>query len=96
MAFSGEGIVVFQKQSDLQPGYFVAYEAVDWAMETLGLPCSEMAVPIFSKMIAENLIVHASGNPKHPFVCGFYLYNVVSGDGKPHIVGTTSPKRIFS
>ncbi|OQV15072.1 DEP domain-containing protein 5 [Hypsibius exemplaris] len=86
MKLPAEGIVTYQKQADLQTGYFIGYEAVDWALETMKLYCSELVVAIFNRMIAEHLIVHASGNPAHPFICGFYLYNIVPGDGKPHAV----------
>ena len=76
MKSPSENIVTFQKLTDLQTGFFLSYEAVDWAMDTLGIPCSELAAELFSRMITERLIVHASGKPSFPFVSGFYLYNI--------------------
>lgn len=87
MKASYENIVTSQKQTDLQPGFFLSYEAVEWAMENLGIPCSELASELFSRMITEGLIVHASGKRSFPFVCGFYLYNIVQPGETRHPIG---------
>lgn len=36
----------------------------------------------FQRLIDDQVIVHASGNPKHKFIYGFYLYCVIPNKDK--------------
>ncbi|ODM94660.1 DEP domain-containing protein 5 [Orchesella cincta] len=66
------------KSTDLPPWTFVSYDAVIWLMNHMdGLVSEVQAVNIFNEMLNEGLILHASGDTKHPFVFGFYLYYIV-------------------
>ncbi|CAL8081295.1 unnamed protein product [Orchesella dallaii] len=66
------------KSTDLPPWTFVSYDAVIWLLNHMdGLVSEVQAVNIFNDMLKEGLILHASGDTKHPFVFGFYLYYIV-------------------
>ena len=84
MKLPAENVVCTVKTADLQKSFFVSYEAVLWAMEYIAISSVEQAVELFNRMIEEKLIIHASGNEKVPFICGFYLYNIVDPSVKSY------------
>lgn len=44
----------------------------------------EQAIKLFQKMLDAGLICHCSGEKKHRFICGFYLYYIVDKENNPY------------
>lgn len=67
----------------LPPTSFVSGEAVLWLMEHVeGVWGEREAVSVGQRMLDKNMIRHASGDPRHEFIYGFYLYYLVPADLK--------------
>ena len=75
--------IILMKQSDLPPGSFISYEAVEWAINYHRIPEVSQAIALFADMLKEGLVVHASLSKKVPFVFGFYLYCIVDPKSSP-------------
>jgi len=68
------------KATTLPPTTFVSTEAVLWLLEHVeGVEGEAAAIEVMQGLLAAGLVCHASGNPSHPFVYGFYLYFVPEG-----------------
>ena len=63
---------------------FISAEAALWAIRAVeGVDTLVTAIEYMQQLIEDGCIRHASGNKNLPFVYGFYLYFVVSGDRRP-------------
>jgi hypothetical protein len=73
------GLTTLPKQEALPNNTFVSADAVVWLIDHVeGVADEATAVKVMSTMLNEELICHASGNPGHPFIHGFYLYFFVT------------------
>jgi hypothetical protein len=64
-----------QPQAGLPGHCFISAEAVMWVQSNVpGAHSLASAMKIMKAMLEEGLVLHASGNPKHKFIFGFYLY----------------------
>ncbi|KAI0221664.1 GATOR complex protein DEPDC5 [Lamellibrachia satsuma] len=62
----------------MMPQYcFVSAEAANWLLEALdGITSVSEATDILQRLVEDHVICHASGNGRHRFIYGFYLYFV--------------------
>jgi hypothetical protein len=69
------GLNMVQPQAGLPGHCFISAEAVMWVQSNVpGAHSLASAMKIMKAMLEEGLVLHASGNPKHKFIFGFYLY----------------------
>merc|ERR1719233_283837 len=74
-------ISILPKQDALPPLAFVSADAVVWLMEHVDeVYTEEKAVQIMQSLLEENLVCHASGNTRHKFIYGFFIYYFVTKD----------------
>ncbi|XP_048241324.1 GATOR complex protein Iml1-like isoform X1 [Haliotis rufescens] len=81
------GLAFLPKQPGLAINTFISAEAVLWCqMNVAGIETTKDAVDKLQELVDDKLILHASGNPKHKFIFGFYLYFIPPAKGKPDIL----------
>lgn len=69
------------KHDSLPSNTFTSADAIQWLIRHVeGITNGDEALVIMEKMLKERLICHASGDFKHPFIVGFYLYHVCPKD----------------
>ncbi|CAH1800397.1 unnamed protein product [Owenia fusiformis] len=74
-----EGLSFLTKQAGLPSYCFVSFEAVAWVKCYLeGAVTDYQAIEILQRLITEGYVIHASGNPRHKFIHGFYLYCIMT------------------
>ncbi|XP_052074227.1 GATOR complex protein Iml1-like isoform X2 [Mytilus californianus] len=77
------GLPLLSKQPGLPHNCFIAEEAVNWCVQEVdGIKTITAAILLMQRLIDDQVIVHASGNPKHKFIYGFYLYCVIPNKEK--------------
>ncbi|XP_076106602.1 GATOR complex protein Iml1-like isoform X2 [Mytilus galloprovincialis] len=77
------GLPLLSKQPGLPHNCFIAEEAVNWCVQEVeGIKTITAAIVLMQRLIDDQVIVHASGNPKHKFIYGFYLYCVIPNKEK--------------
>ncbi|KAL5017610.1 hypothetical protein ScPMuIL_007199 [Solemya velum] len=87
-----KGVYLFTQQSGLPSNCFIASEAVEWCQECVSdAETVPQASAIMQRLIDCQLICHASGNFKHKFIYGFYLYLVVPPREKSKSDPETTP-----
>ncbi|KAK7490654.1 hypothetical protein BaRGS_00018071 [Batillaria attramentaria] len=75
-------------QQGLPSNCFISAEAVIWCQQSIaGVQSIAQATQLMQRLIDEGMILHASGNPRHKFIYGFYLYYVTQSKGKPDFQG---------
>ena len=63
---------------------FISAEATLWAIRAVeGVDTLVTAIEYLQQLVNDGCIRHASGNKNLPFIFGFYLYFVVTGDRRP-------------
>ncbi|KAK7069287.1 GATOR complex protein depdc5 [Halocaridina rubra] len=76
-----KGVSLLNRQSDLPALTFIAADATVWVCERVdGASCEIIAVELLQRMVQQELICHASGERKHPFIHGFFLYFFLTGN----------------
>ncbi|BFZ18365.1 hypothetical protein BsWGS_21405 [Bradybaena similaris] len=71
------GLNLIQSQAGLPINTFISYEAVVWCRQNVaGVESSFHAVELMQRLMDEQIVLHASGNPGHKFILGFYLYYI--------------------
>ncbi|PVD31681.1 hypothetical protein C0Q70_07099 [Pomacea canaliculata] len=83
------GLSFIQGQPGLPGNTFISAEAVAWCQQHVsGAQTTAQATMVIQRLVDDQLVLHASGNPRHMFIYGFYLYYVTQGRGKtePHTV----------
>ncbi|XP_060075901.1 GATOR complex protein Iml1-like isoform X2 [Ylistrum balloti] len=69
------GLPFLSKQPGLPSNCFIAEEAVTWCIQNIqGVEITSQAVNLLQGLVQDKLILHASWNPNHKFVHGFYFY----------------------
>ncbi|XP_070204272.1 GATOR complex protein Iml1-like isoform X2 [Littorina saxatilis] len=69
------GLSFLQNQVGLPGNCFISAEAVMWVQQHIsGAQSFANAMKIMKGLLEEGLILHASGNAKHKFIFGFYLF----------------------
>ncbi|XP_021373105.1 DEP domain-containing protein 5-like isoform X1 [Mizuhopecten yessoensis] len=69
------GLPFLSKQPGLPNNCFIAEEAVTWCIQNIqGVVTTSHAINLLQVLVDDKLIVHASWNPNHKFVYGFYFY----------------------
>nr|KAG5702348.1 hypothetical protein BaRGS_003015 [Batillaria attramentaria] len=82
------GLSLIQGQQGLPSNCFISAEAVVWCQQSIaGVQSIAQATQLMQRLIDEGMILHASGNPRHKFIYGFYLYYVTQSKGKPDFQG---------
>ena len=77
------GLPLLSKQPGLPHNCFISEEAVNWCIQEVdGVKNLTSAIALMQRLIDDQVIVHASGNPKHKFIYGFYLYCVIPNKDK--------------
>ncbi|KAG0727981.1 GATOR complex protein DEPDC5 [Chionoecetes opilio] len=75
------GVCLLQRQPCLPALTFVAGDATAWVCDRVEGASTEMAaVELLQKMQKGELLCHASGERRHPFLHGFFLYFLVTGN----------------
>ncbi|KAH7955786.1 hypothetical protein HPB52_003879 [Rhipicephalus sanguineus] len=70
-----DGICFLPKQGGIPQNSFISVEATTWVRDHVeGVHSDHDAIQLLQKLIEESYICHASGDVKHPFVNGFYIY----------------------
>lgn len=65
------------QHSSLPSFTFTSADAVQWLIQHVdGVNDGDQAIGIMEKMLNERRICHASGDFRHPFIVGFYLYHI--------------------
>ncbi|XP_005093712.1 GATOR complex protein Iml1 isoform X2 [Aplysia californica] len=71
------GLNLFQQQAGLPLNTFISAEAVAWCSQNVaGAESTMQAVTVMQRLMDEQYVLHASGNLKHRFIYGFYLYYI--------------------
>lgn len=66
------------KQGNLPNYLFTSADAVQWAIQSIeNITNEEKALNLFTKLLENRLICHASGQQDYPFKYGFFLYYIV-------------------
>ncbi|XP_048522891.1 GATOR complex protein Iml1 [Dendroctonus ponderosae] len=75
MKHQSQGLPFFNLSQNLPTHTFVTADAVNWLTAHMeGVTTIDRAVQIMQGLHKEKLIRHASGDPKKPFIYGFYLF----------------------
>nr|XP_023026685.1 GATOR complex protein DEPDC5-like [Leptinotarsa decemlineata] len=75
------GLLFINLQPNLPNTTFVTADAVNWLMTHVeGVTTLEKGIQKMQTLYKEQLIRHASGDPKKQFVYGFHLFYIVSND----------------
>ncbi|KAG5888099.1 hypothetical protein JTB14_021899 [Gonioctena quinquepunctata] len=75
------GLLFITLQPNLPNTTFVTADAVNWLMSHMeGITTIEKGVQIMQTLHKDQLIRHASGDPKKQFLYGFFLFYIVSND----------------
>ncbi|ESO91451.1 hypothetical protein LOTGIDRAFT_153895 [Lottia gigantea] len=83
MLDNNTGLIFLPKQPGIQEKCFISGEATQWCLSNIpDLKTVKQATKLMQKLIDDQLIIHASGNPKHKFIYGFYLYMIVTPTSK--------------
>ncbi|XP_062606005.1 GATOR1 complex protein DEPDC5-like isoform X1 [Saccostrea cucullata] len=78
------GLPMIPKQTGLPESCFISEEAVDWCIQNIQeVKDISSGITLMQRLQDEHFICHATGNPYHKFIHGFYLYNIVSPKDKP-------------
>ncbi|CAG9760851.1 unnamed protein product [Ceutorhynchus assimilis] len=73
-----QGLSFFNMPHNLPSHTFVAAEAVSWLINNMdGVTTIQRAMQIMQSLHKERLIRHASGDPKRPFLYGFFLFYIL-------------------
>ncbi|XP_050411212.1 GATOR complex protein Iml1 isoform X2 [Patella vulgata] len=94
------GLCFLPKQPGIQENCFISAECVTWCIQNIhGVKTVPEASQLMQKLLDDQLIIHASGNPKHRFIYGFYIYMVVTPTSKQKTqdlnLGTGQPYNMF-
>lgn len=75
MKNASDGICFMPKQGGIPQNSFISVEATSWVRDHVeGIHCDQDAIQLLQKLTEESYICHASGDVKHPFINGFYVY----------------------
>ncbi|XP_076434608.1 GATOR complex protein Iml1-like [Babylonia areolata] len=83
------GLSFIQNQTGLPGNCFISAEAVLWVQQHVtGAAPLTSAIKVMKGLLDDGLILHASGNAKHKFIFGFYLYyfSYPKAKSEPHVV----------
>ncbi|KAH8042193.1 hypothetical protein HPB51_021277 [Rhipicephalus microplus] len=70
-----DGICILPKQGGIPQNSFISVEATTWVRDHVeGVHSDQDAIQLLQKLVEETYICHASGDVRHPFVNGFYIY----------------------
>lgn len=71
------GLPFLSKQPGLPHNCFISFDAVDWCKHVIhGVKTVSNAVAFMQRLLDDQLICHAGGNPQHKYINGFYLYYI--------------------
>ncbi|KAK3862519.1 hypothetical protein Pcinc_031625, partial [Petrolisthes cinctipes] len=83
-----KGVTLLQRLSCLPPHTFVSADATTWVCDNVeGVTSEVAAVDLLQRLVKSGLICHASGDPHHPFIHGFFLYFFITGNKEQDQVG---------
>ncbi|KAK6967840.1 DEP domain-containing protein 5 [Biomphalaria glabrata] len=72
------GLNFIQGQAGLPLNTFISAEAVDWCQRNVvGAETVSSAVDLMQRLLDDQYILHCSGNVRHKFIYGFYLFYIL-------------------
>ncbi|XP_041349030.1 GATOR complex protein Iml1-like isoform X2 [Gigantopelta aegis] len=87
-----DGLFFLPKQTGLPQNCFISEEAVSWCQQFVhGVTTIDHAVTLMQRLMDDKLVYHSSGNDKHKFIYGFYIYCIPPSKGKPETLNLPYP-----